>query len=169
MLSLLAIYLANLKQLTHWKFKREWSNLKVQNCSSGNLISEVQLFAIIESIVDGTFSNDWSISQPSKWSLRRLESWDMLSGRKTKSFPLRFKYSKEDKQPMSLGIDRRAQSLRCKYVKDWRPDQEGNNNWRDFQKQRSRIVWCDVLGFTWLAKINEGNIKPINSRLFGRE
>ena len=51
----------------------------------------------------------------------------MLSGREAKEFPLRFKCSKEDKQPMSLGIDQRSQSLRCKYVKDCRPNKEGNN------------------------------------------
>ena len=86
------------------------------------------MFAIIEVIVDGTFSNEQSILQTSKWSLRRLESLDMLLGRKTKLFPLRFKRSKENKQPMCLGIDKRLRSLRCKYVKDRRLDKESDNN-----------------------------------------
>ena len=51
----------------------------------------------------------------------------MLSGRETKLFPLRFKISKENKQPMSLGIDQRSQSLIRKYVKESRPDKEDNN------------------------------------------
>ena len=51
----------------------------------------------------------------------------MLSGRDTKLFPLKFKHSKDDKKPMLLGIDERSQSLRYKYVKDCRPDKEGNN------------------------------------------
>ena len=51
----------------------------------------------------------------------------MLSGRETKLFPLRFKHSKDDKQPMSSGIDKRSQSLIHKYVKECRPDKEGNN------------------------------------------
>ena len=51
----------------------------------------------------------------------------MLSGRDTKLFPLKFKHSKDDKKPMSLGIDERSQSLRYKYVKDCRPDKVGNN------------------------------------------
>ena len=50
----------------------------------------------------------------------------MLSGRETKLFPLRFKCAKEDKQPKSLGIDKRSQSLRHKYVKHCRADKEGN-------------------------------------------
>ena len=50
----------------------------------------------------------------------------MLSGRETKLFPLRSNYTKEDKQPMSLGIDKRLQSLRPRLVKDYRPDKEGN-------------------------------------------
>ena len=50
----------------------------------------------------------------------------MLSGRETKLFPLRSNCTKEDKQPMSLGIDKRLQSLRPRLVKDCRPDKEGN-------------------------------------------
>ena len=61
-------------------------------------------------------------------------------------------------QSMSLGIDKRLRSLRCKYVKDWRLDKESNNNW-----------WADIMGFTRIAEINEGNTKPSNSRLVGRE
>ena len=51
----------------------------------------------------------------------------MLSGRETNLFPLRSNYTKEDKQPMSLGIDKILQSLRPKLVKDCRLDKEGNN------------------------------------------
>ena len=51
----------------------------------------------------------------------------MLSRRETKLFPLRYNSTKEDKQPMSSGIDKRLQSLRPRLVKDCRLDKGGNN------------------------------------------
>ena len=81
----------------------------------------------------------------------------MLLGRETKRFPLRFKCSKEEKQPMSLGIDKRSRSLRCKYVKDWIPDKEDNNGWVTLcMETYSELVWCSIMAFTWLAEINKG-------------
>ena len=51
----------------------------------------------------------------------------MLLGRETKLFPHRFKRAREDKLPISLGIDERSQSQRSKYIKECRPDKEVNN------------------------------------------
>ena len=51
----------------------------------------------------------------------------MLLGREIKLFPHRFKRAKEDKLPISLGIDERSQSQRSKYIKECRLDKEGNN------------------------------------------
>ena len=50
----------------------------------------------------------------------------MLSGRETKLFPLKFKCSKEDEWQISLGVDERSEPLRSKYLKECRPDKEGN-------------------------------------------
>ena len=51
----------------------------------------------------------------------------MLSKRQTKSFPLRSKSSKENKEPISLDIALRLQLLKFKPVKEHAPDKEENS------------------------------------------
>ena len=98
----------------------------------------------------------------------------MLLGRETKLFPLRFKRSKEDRQPMSLGIEERLQSPRCKYLKDCRPNKEGNNTpietgllGRESNKYEGNPMPLrgGIIGRE-NDKVHDG---PIGSRLFGRE
>ena len=48
----------------------------------------------------------------------------MLSGRQTKLFPLRFISSKENRQPISLGISLRLQSFSFNLVKEHKPNRE---------------------------------------------
>ena len=81
----------------------------------------------------------------------------MLSKRETKLFPLRSKYFKEDKQPMSLGIDERSQWLRYKSVKDCRPDKEGND-----KPTRAGLVWREEY-------IYEGNAILLVGGLVGKK
>ena len=70
----------------------------------------------IEWTFDGIFGNDWSLLQPLKLRIVRLESWETLSGREAKSFPLWCNSFKEDKQSISLGIAEGLQSLRSNFL-----------------------------------------------------
>ena len=88
--------------------------MKRSFCSSGNVSSEIQLFNLKYSTFDGRFGKDQSLLQPSRSSDLSLKSWEMLSGKEMKSFPLRRKAFKKDKQPISLGIAERLQSLKSK-------------------------------------------------------
>ena len=97
----------------------------------------------------------------------------MLLRRETKLFPLEFKHSKDDKQPMSLRIDKRSQSLRYKYVKDCRPDKVDNNKpigtglvgREKYKNEGNNIFLGGLVG----KKIDEVCNRVMDSRLAGWE
>jgi hypothetical protein len=73
-------------------------------------------------IFNGSFCNDRRLVLLSNHIDFKLDTQLMLSVRQTKSFPIRFKISKEDNEPILLGIVLRLESLRSNLVKEHEPN-----------------------------------------------
>ena len=110
------------------KREREtWRNKSFDSNGFDNISSETQPATPMYSIFNGSFNNDRRLVQLSHRIHLKLDSRLMLSGRQTKSFPLRFKCCNGNKQPISLGITMRLQFLRSNLVKEHALYREDNS------------------------------------------
>ena len=148
---------ANWKQF--WR-PRDGSHESLGFNGSGNISSEIQPPASTLLIFNGSFGNDRRLVQLFKNIDSNFESRMMLSGRQTKSFPLRCNHFKENKEPISLGIALRLQSVKCNWNKEDAGDRDREENSKSMGwglvgiEQNGRSSYHDLLDDNPLHPLN---------------